>query len=302
MEIDNTLDLQDYLEATGDAAKRTRTLTILITVASVLVFVGIMNSYSGNWAAERMRTIGRAGQALGKPLESRTEDDRKDIAYLETLLGPCPDSLKTGITSDGGAEAYRKQYEEFFTSVVRAYVENTLTIRVPFFGVAFDVNYLGLFGGLGLSILLLLYRFSINRETENLRLSFAKAIELDRLPAFYELLSMRQVFTLPPREGDEKKHPLRYAPRILSTLPFVVFIGLTAFDITSSKSVESVSERLASLAVGIDLLFSVVIFSLTFWCVKEGSKIDVLWHKYWAEVSKKKASDTTPVPITHQHS
>src|SRR5206468_12598531 len=64
------------------------------------------------------------------------------------------------------------RYLEFWAAVARTYVDNSWVIRVPFFGFSFDVNDLGLLGGIGFLTILVCLRFCLSRELNNLRLSF----------------------------------------------------------------------------------------------------------------------------------
>src|SRR5262245_5739542 len=48
------LDIQDYLDATSDAATRTRTVTLVILITCVLVFAGLLNSLESHWMQQRV--------------------------------------------------------------------------------------------------------------------------------------------------------------------------------------------------------------------------------------------------------
>src|SRR5947209_3413915 len=50
-----SFDIKDYIDAATDAAKRTRTVTIVLVVASVMVFIGFWNSAQWSWAHDRLK-------------------------------------------------------------------------------------------------------------------------------------------------------------------------------------------------------------------------------------------------------
>lgn len=53
--IDTTFNIKEYVEATNDAAKRTRTVTIVLVVASVLISIGWYNSLVWSWPIDRLK-------------------------------------------------------------------------------------------------------------------------------------------------------------------------------------------------------------------------------------------------------
>ena len=124
---------------------------------------------------------------MEKPENSWNSDDTRALSYLQEKLGPIPERYEkagqqkwTGDAQEQRVETaeykeYREQYKELYIAMVRTYADNTFTIRVPFFGIGFDINYLGLLSGLGFVIVLVLFRFSITRELDNVKLSFRVA-------------------------------------------------------------------------------------------------------------------------------
>ena len=70
---DVPLTTKDYLEAATESSKRTRLITIVLVVSTVLTFVGLLNSNPKAW------TIGRIQQV-------RTQNEN----YVSTKLGRAP--------------------------------------------------------------------------------------------------------------------------------------------------------------------------------------------------------------------
>src|SRR4051812_37066658 len=73
------LHIRDYLRASADASRRGRTVVVLLVVASVLVFAGLLNSLQHQWMLERVKRLAQA--------------DSETAAYpaLAQKLGPLPD-------------------------------------------------------------------------------------------------------------------------------------------------------------------------------------------------------------------
>ena len=211
------LDIDDYLTATADASSRTRAVLIILVVASVLALTGLFNSLQTQWMHARM-------MELGNPSSK----------YMKSKIGGPPQvqKLKDPATYAWALELYKKRQEALCTAVETAYVNGSLVILVPFFGFTFDVNDLALLSSIGFLIILSCYRFFLAREIDNLRISFAEArrhsnVELEN---FYNLLAMRQVFTIPESEYINRSTFLRYAPKAITWLPCILLLAIIVHD------------------------------------------------------------------------
>src|SRR5687768_16169060 len=102
------LDIQDYLDATSDAAKRTRTASITVVVASVLVFAGLLNSLQNSWMHQRLK----ASNDIRSP-------------YVAGKIGNAP----TAPVTDPSWQAYHYRYKEFYSALIRTYVDSSYVIR-----------------------------------------------------------------------------------------------------------------------------------------------------------------------------
>jgi hypothetical protein len=258
----NSLDLQDFLDATSDAAKRTRLATIVLVVVCVLGFVGFLNSIQAGWMIERL-------QKAGDP----------NNPYVAQKLGFVPDK-----TDD--------RYINFHSSLARAYVENALTVRVPFFGVAFDINDLSLLSGIAFITVLLMLRYSLRNEIVSLRLAFKAAIEAGKnnpkqLDTFYDLLAMRMVLTLPNLEDENvvdkasRDEFLKIVPNLICFLAPLVY-GLIIFQDYRTLDIGNIlSQVRTQWLIAYTVIFWHCILALSIWCFLKLRKIDKIWKEYW---------------------
>jgi branched-subunit amino acid transport protein len=243
---------------------------ISIVVASVLMFAGFLNSLGKDWMLQRVQAA----------IES-------DSTYVQKKF---PD-VKAGGGADEATrtkkDAEFKEVQKIFsTALMDSYVNNTFTIKVPFFGITFDVNDLGLIGGIALIVLLIMFRFSLIRELDNLEISFKEAIRADQLPTLYKLLAMRQVLTIPPTEGKEKVAIAMSIPKVLSFLPWAVLTAILGHDIATYEvgSAISLYHTIVIYIVGAALWAFALIVSI--YCLSAWLQIDSTWRKYFRQLPK----------------
>jgi hypothetical protein len=258
-------NVKDYVEATNNAARRTRTVTIVLVVVSVLIAIGWYNSLQWSWDLHRIR------QAY----------DPHD-PYVSHILG-------VNGTDDESKIRVEKFRTELQQATVKAYVENVRFIKAPFFGVAFDVNDLGVVGGVGLIITLLLMRYSLSREIKNLNVSLREAVHHDKLPAFYHALAMRQVFTVPHMKGEKRNRWLASAPRVICILPACVFFLGVFYDYFSVWLYVYLLKAV-TFTVVIQTVLLIVILYLVARCWERQGHIDSIWEQYWNRIEGHKSA------------
>jgi len=265
--MNDPLDIQDYLDASSEASKRARLMLIVMLVASALMTVGMLNSLDSSWMLRRIIALDHNGM-------------KKD--YAASFIGPLPvpDQFSNEAEYNDAKGLYRRRYEELNTAFIRSYVDSSLFIRVPFFGFSFDVNDLGLLGGIGFLIILGSLRFCLSRELENLHLSFEEAKKLGKLDEFYSLLAMKQVFTIPRTKYIRRTRFLVLAPKAVSLLPLVVYALVAWNDFSTS----SIGDFLNKPRVRYQLLFESVTFVcltiLTTMIISRLIRLDALWKAY----------------------
>jgi len=322
---DTSLDLEDYLKGAGEASTRTRAVMVAMVVASVLALVSFLNTMNvdvptlrggkPSWLhlkSWKLARLERLGDPTNDYVKGKICADGPCLLYQESTsqagasASPTPFSVKPPFVSEQTADW---RYRQFYSAAARDYVENAFTVRVPFFGVAFDVNDLGLLVGIGFVAILLLLRFSIRSEIIGLRVSFKIVKSLtprsrDALERFYDLLAMKQVFTLPRLNVTDLsvehhgKHQwsshepnwsvwiLRFIHKLICCLPFFVYTIVAWHDLKGTRSIgESIDPDHFTALIGYTFAFWVAIALLTSWCVWKLTEINFIWDSYRSEIS-----------------
>lgn len=195
--------LHHYTEAAKESTDRTRKILLIMIVASILVLTAYWNTRSGGWVNSRL-AIAKATDDLLRSREG--EYPRSEIvppAGEQELYGK--------------ADYFRKRYPAktpyqakenlFWIQKIRA--EQVSQVQVPVLGISFDVNDLGLLGGVTFTVLLIWVNYSLWHHSNNLNSTFILARRLENtnpdlkasrlLYHTYQNLAMRQVLTIPPR-------------------------------------------------------------------------------------------------------
>lgn len=314
-------DVKGYLDASSEASARTRNFVVALIVASVLTAVGILNSLQSSWMIERIENWRSSDSTyLVKYIgESPRRDDyekRSMDAYLQHrecyqhqqsitaqpggLVEAFPSQLDQNVSAwcavppnlelyrrqageeyDKAADLYKRRYDAFWLGVTHALVDNRFFVHVPFFGLSFDVNDLGILSGVGLVSILLLLWFSADTKLENLKLSFSETRKLRCLAEFYRLAAMRQVLTMPPLP-DRKARPLEvWLPKPIAFLPLAVYFWLFIHDVGTSRVGRQLSTVRMRIFVGSEVLFLIGIAILAVQCFVLTRRLDSAWMDGW---------------------
>lgn len=188
-----------------------------------------------------------------------------------------PDFLKEGPNGKKPVDEFREEYQK---SVVKSYVDNTYFIRAPFFGIAFDINDMGLIGGTSLIAVLVLLRFCLSREIRNLEFSFEEATQHEKLYQFYHALAMHQVFTVPSMRAIPTRKLLKVAPKLVYALPVAVYLFGAFYDYYTVFVLKLFSFRDNWTLLTLEAAFSVLILWLCWRCRNRQRDIDSLWAAY----------------------
>jgi hypothetical protein len=264
-------DIQDYLDATGDASQRTRTATIMLVITTVIVFAGLLNSQQSNWMHSR---LARLADETGSYSQSKLGNYPKRNEF------PDDASFKQAVTG------YDERYKSLWDAVARTYVDNSWIIRVPFLGFTFDVNDLGLLGGIGFVVVFVCYRFFLTREVDNLRLSFeeARRIGRDELEEFYKLLAMRQVFTVPRTKEIKRTDFLVLTPKLICWFPIGVYAAVLWNDLGTAWIGQDLRRARYAFLVSFEGVTLVCLVILAYMVTARLIRMDNIWDAYWQEI------------------
>ncbi len=265
-----------FIDAAAESTKRARLVLIVITVASVLGFSATWNSSSGGWLNSRLQVsddVQRWWTYLTSDSEPNSlsvkESERFQQAKKYVAVRIPHHDLEDSIQVATDAAIFRD---------LRAH--EVQTIRVPFFGVSFDVNDLGLIGGFGFAVVLMWLAFSIHTERHDTAVALQRATELGVLPYAFDLIRMRQVMTIPPTPGSDKPSPLRWVTKLLFTFPFLVQLRIFVFDAATWPAGESISPPATKFAVAGGGMFLMIVLVLTIWCIYLSFGVDADWERY----------------------
>ncbi len=276
----NPLDIQDFLEATGDSSKRTRTVAILLIVASVMILAGLLNSLDHSWMHARVMEFGVL-----------------DSEYVAKKIGEMPDAKLTadslatvwGVsTYESAVEVYANRHLAFYRALCAAYVDSGFLLRVPFFGFVLDVNDLGLVGGIALLILLGVYQLAVSREIDNLAISFREAKGRER--QLYLLLAMRQVFTIPQSAFIKKGFFLRHAPKAILLLPVLAQGSVVGHDWWTSVVGRQLGQTHTAIVLCVEAIALAGVIVLTRSANQRLHTLDRFWDDKWKALNGNNAT------------
>jgi hypothetical protein len=174
----------------------------------------------------------------------------------------------------------KEELQKKTNDLIKLHLENVVYVRVPFFGFVFDVNDLGMLAGFSFISILLMCRYSLSRELENLKLFFAEAHQHgDNKKTAYHVLAMTQVFTIPPIEGTGREKIWSFAPQLIYFLPLMIQVLSFINDVNTINVGFEINPRTTLIVFVSSFAFLVLILILTVWCSILSRKIDSTWEK-----------------------
>ncbi|HEY6159279.1 MAG TPA: hypothetical protein VIV88_17660 [Gemmatimonadales bacterium] len=272
-------------------------MIIVIIVTSVVAFGGLWNSRQAAWIMSRIRTA----QAALKDWDSTAAN-----AQRPCQRGPSDPALQDFVSKYGFCRS--DEVRDWLFSLERARTDYVLTLRAPFFGIVFDVNDLGMLAGFTFSVLLLWFVVSVLREQNDLALAFRQARARRQLRMCYDLLSTRQVLTVPPLldRSDERQSPVRMAglvillPRFLLPregssiarrlilLPLIVQIAIVWHDKLTLDFGKLFQVGSTAAVVFAEWSFLLVILALTLSSLMISRQVDGVWRGVATELEESK--------------
>jgi hypothetical protein len=200
--IARDIDFKPYLEAMNTASSRTRSVIFVLIGALLVVIAAFRDTSYPDWTDARLAQMQLASACI-KNHCLEAPDCKNSLEYAESFVfqgDNTEDESKLLLDQEFSSEL-DDQIKEFIRQRTEA-----MTLHLPFFGVALDMNDLGLVGGLFLASILYVLYACLSREIDNIERVLAKARRMkgkikqdvdfrDNL----ELLLMTQVFASPSR-------------------------------------------------------------------------------------------------------
>ena len=262
------LDLMSYIDAASEAAERSRWVILIMVVVGILIFASFWNTRAGSWANQTTVLFRLAAKWFDAGADVRDTLSSEDRQLFDRAAVLIKGAKASGFVS-------RNEFRESVQVLERVRVETLTFIKVPIVGIAVDINDLGMLGGISLVIILVMLRFSLARELDNVRQVFSAARRAHCSRVCYELLAMRQVLTVPPALSGTRAWNAVSA--VLLLLPLVVQATMFSYDIKSINVgwlLAPFNAVFATIVSGISLLLTV---ALTVSCVRLSRMADREW-------------------------
>jgi len=343
------LELKEYLDNTTESSKRLRTIVTILLVVTVLILAGFLNSWGGYaWGIDRIRYRTDYNKELelkiqelqhqqyellagGTPEHTfkieKLDDEsarfpllkKRPAAYGKEVCAAQDENVVQMSSVEQQLKCYegaKKINEKFLEEAIKAYVDNTYLIKVPFFGVAFDINDLGAIGGLSLIVILLMLRLNLRNFIVSLRIGFKAAGQTGAREDFYDILACRQLFAFPVvaapeqepyngltervwtrlkvrlhlvRKKNTEQKPgwqsnrhamLALIPALICLIPSIVYGAVVVNDVTSFGIGRNINPTRATSGLVVSILCFFVIFALGCWCISKWIEIESLWERF----------------------
>lgn len=287
----------EYVKAAASSSARARVVMLVMVTASVLAFTVIWNNgglLSGKgWHDTRIELRQAALDFVDEKYLPNAVDSEKSVpANKRALYERAWESLKrrgmakdesgqrTLIADTKGRDALRDELKQYMTNRD----ERLRLIHVPFFGIVFDMNDMGLFAGFTFAIGLLWLRFSTMRELRNVEMTFQEAKHRNQSRLCYELLAMHQVLTVPPTLKQEKRSRWSRIIKALFFIPLAIYLMQCVTDVRSFFSIGAMLDPLNMyVALGWDLVLVLLILFFTIQCWRLAGRVDRCWEQAYLD-------------------
>lgn len=270
------IGIKDYIQVVGESSRRSRMIIVVLLTASVLAFVAFWNAVNWSWINIQINRYENSLRVLKKdPLPPHGDMGvRPEVwTFIEDVM-KIPDVTVLDSTARG---EYVKALETRLEGLLRIRGDKVWVMNISFFGVILHVNDLGLLGGFSFLIILLVLRFSLAREYDNLRYAFFIAYtttDLAKKKQYYNLLSMKQVLGVPPKlvEGAQPTDAMLAVwgkiTRIIIWLPILILLLIFINDCVTLEIGLGLSARRTYFGLAFNLVFLTLDIILVVVCTR----------------------------------
>lgn len=305
-----TQETLEKIKAAKESSDRGRWVLLAMQVACIVVFVAAWHELPEDWTFTRLQTAQAAVWLLDcgpnhpeqvlDPTKATDSAGRphENCHYMgsdgKPTINPFSDQeLKSGRKflaewKLSPSEA-RKQLDELQNSLV----ERAMNVSVPFLGISFDINDLSLLGGAAFLLLLVWFYYSLNREEINISDLF-KNVSDQELVETYQLISMTQVLTIPPRLDERKRRKWEGVASLLFFTPILVQGFVLGLDGRTLIRGIIINQSFTRTEFAIGLILFLIMCIITLECRGRSKALYDSWSK--ARDSARKLMSPPPDP------
>jgi hypothetical protein len=299
--------IKEYIDAVGSSSSRVRAIVVIQVIAVIIVASVAWNQQPWSWirsdiASSRSVLQWFQRQSDGKTVDSIATGMRDEIKQMKCAENKPGNEfaakcwILVSALDANTQDLYDYYRQQGITQEdVKKYVEDLIKIELSLdtvvdihaLGIKFHSNDNGIIGGLSLLMILVWLRLALWRHASNLELAFWRAHLAKCLRDCYELVAMRQVFTLPAIDGSDgtlrqRERPLAVTGTLLYSLPLVVQLCVVVSDVCSARAGGWSSPVHTSISIAASSLILLAIGWLVFQCARLQYIISGTW-KRWHE-------------------
>lgn len=272
------------IKSTSQTIKGIRFALLASTVASIITLLTLYNGLDSGWFTIRQKQYSfleklceKEGDKKINKLDTskyKEEFKRNAITWLKNkekdTTKLCMD-IKNEIKSLG----------EFMTKRRR---EALYSVNIPWLGLHFDINDLGLISGMFLIIFSLIIAYNLGLKYSNLYKLFnfidSKCDTDEEKEYYFSLITFSQILKLPDYKSKSiSPWLITYIPIILFLLPFIVHVSVFLYDIKTIHAVDTIYPNITFVLI-ITGLLSFGILNLCVNSIRIDYKTDRLWDEY----------------------
>ncbi len=264
--------LSGIIDRTALSTKSVRSTLLIAVVASILAFISVFNTLEFGWFTSRAD--------LHKQMEEWCNNEPDSIELAEnTKLD------RWHVWFEGQKKVNPKYCEDLEDDEVKFWKDrrnNALyTVDVPWLGIQFDINDLGLFTGIALIVIMLTLNYNMILKHQNLSKSISMIKRLETTEErrnYFDLLASSQIINLPSaKKRTELPWVLKFISRALLSLPVIAHGFIFFVDVNSVGKVLYINFQyvlFTTIAAGILL---VILLFQTIGCYRVETQTDRLW-------------------------
>lgn len=240
LDLKTDASVQKICENYNSTSGSTRSVLYVLLLINVLALIAVVNTHPYNWTQQRI-----------------------DF-WADTVMKEAADPGLKNTTAGQTQSEINRTHRLILDQNIRSKIDNYQNVKVPILGNAFDINNLSFVTGISFVILLIILRFTLSREKNNLRLALEaindrypdefiekdynqiieelggdrkqtiRSVNYMRRKYHYNFLSMNEVFNIPPLSVSDNFLQRTLLGKIviknLFYFPYFIYLGIIIND------------------------------------------------------------------------